>query len=129
VTALATHDDWLWIGGNFVALADGRPAARVIAWADCEAGNEAACPTTTTTTTAGPTTTTTLVLPPCGDANDDGEVTASDALIALRAAVGTRNCELAVCDADGNESITATDALRILRHSVGQPVELDCPAA
>jgi hypothetical protein len=126
VTALAMHDEWLWIGGNFVALADGRPAARVIAWAECEDGNPAACPTTTTTTEAPPTTTT-LAGSSCGDVNDDGDVTATDALFTLRAAVGTRECELAVCDADGNGTLAASDALRVLRRAVGQPVELLCP--
>jgi hypothetical protein len=121
------HDATLWLGGSFVALADGRPAARVIAWAGCAAGNEAACATSTTTTTEAPTTTTTLPETLCGDANEDGDVTATDALLTLRAAVGSRACALEVCDADGSGKITATDALAVLRHSVGQPVELDCP--
>lgn len=65
----------------------------------------------------------------CGQAicPEDG-VQTSDALRALRAAVGSTYCGACRCDADGNGSITATDASRILRNAVGQPVELTCSA-
>jgi len=88
--------------------------------------------TTTTTspisTTTLPTTTTTT-LPPfgCGDANGDEAITASDALTALRTAVGTSTCAPTACDVDSNGSITAADALRILRRAVGGDVTLTCP--
>jgi hypothetical protein len=64
----------------------------------------------------------------CGDANDSGDVSASDALIALRVSVDIGECLDCVCDADGSGGLGAPDALRILRYSVGQPVTLDCPA-
>lgn len=65
----------------------------------------------------------------CGDANTDGRVTATDALIILRKAVGTSlSCPLPRCDTDGNRSIVSSDALRTLRFAVGQHVTLDCPA-
>jgi hypothetical protein len=54
-------------------------------------------------------------------------VTASDALIVLRTAVGTAQCPLCVCDVNDSGGITATDALTVLRYAVGQPVTLDCP--
>ncbi|HYC56101.1 MAG TPA: dockerin type I domain-containing protein [Candidatus Binatia bacterium] len=97
------------------------------------------CPSLTTTTTLGPTTTTTTVTttsttsttlePTCGDANNDGQIQASDALAALREAVGLESpCTPARCDTDDSGSITASDALRILRAAVGGNVDLDCPA-
>ncbi|MFN2425553.1 MAG: dockerin type I repeat-containing protein [Candidatus Binatia bacterium] len=130
VNALLVHDQALWVGGSFVALADGTPAARITAWLGCAAGNEIACTpsTTTTTTTTSSTTTSTLpVEPSCGDANGDGIVTAGDALLALRAAVGSDECELAVCDADHNGEVSAGDSLAILRFAVGLPANLNCP--
>jgi hypothetical protein len=81
----------------------------------------------TTTTTELATTTSTLPTPLCGDANGDGTIAATDALIALRTAVGTATCEPCVCDADASGGITAADALRVLRTGVGEPVALDCP--
>lgn len=62
----------------------------------------------------------------CGDANEDGDVTATDALIALRTAVQSASCDLCVCDTNGSGSITASDALLILRAAVGQMVTMQC---
>lgn len=64
----------------------------------------------------------------CGDANGDGMVSATDALIGLGAAVGTGMCMLCRCDVDDSGMTSATDALAILQASVGQPVALNCPA-
>lgn len=86
------------------------------------------CVTTTTTTD----TTTTTTMPPasiCGDANNNGVIQASDALVALRTAVGSSQCVLARCDANNNGLVQASDALAILRRAVGQPVTLNCPPA
>jgi len=65
----------------------------------------------------------------CGDPDDSGATTATDALIVLRASVGAATCDACVCDLDssGGEP-TASDALRTLRHAVGAPVTLVCPA-
>jgi cysteine-rich repeat protein len=63
----------------------------------------------------------------CGDANDDGDVTATDALFALRAAVGNGSCPLTICDANGNGQVAAADALAILRVAVGAGTALECP--
>lgn len=54
------------------------------------------------------------------------EITASDALHALRTAVGTKECALCLCDTDDSRVITASDALRILKKAVGLEVELNC---
>jgi hypothetical protein len=105
---------------------------------DQSASMEATTPcggvTTTTTapvtsTTSGVTTTTTLGETLCGDGNGDGSITASDALIALRTAVGSATCAEVLCDVDDSGTITAGDALRILANAVGQDVTLSCPTA
>ena len=64
----------------------------------------------------------TPVLP--GDVNGDGEVTAIDARLALRASVGLEDfsddpAAFTACDTDRDGVITAMDARRILRASVG----------
>ncbi|HYC56528.1 MAG TPA: hypothetical protein VEL28_16480 [Candidatus Binatia bacterium] len=64
----------------------------------------------------------------CGDGNHSGNVTASDALLALKAAVGAASCIYCACNVVGDEDITATDSLAILRSAVGVEVELDCIA-
>ncbi|MBI5505265.1 MAG: hypothetical protein HY899_10720 [Deltaproteobacteria bacterium] len=52
---------------------------------------------------------------------------ASDALFALRAAVGQLGCHPRVCDVDGSGTITTADALGILKKAVGRPLSLKCP--
>ena len=57
-----------------------------------------------------------------GDVDDDGQVTASDARIALRASVGLEalpSGRKAVADMDSDGEITASDARKILRIAVG----------
>ena len=57
-----------------------------------------------------------------GDMNGDGKVTAADALLALRIAVGlvpSTPAEIAIGDLNGDGKITAADALLILRKAVG----------
>jgi hypothetical protein len=68
-----------------------------------------------------------LVPAVCGDANGDGSFTATDALISLRAAVGSVYCDGCVCDVNGDDEKTSSDALRLLSYAVGGPVELVCP--
>ena len=65
--------------------------------------------------------------PACGDADDSGSITASDALVTLRASIGLGTCDLCVCDVDDSGNISASDAQRILQYAVGTPVELTCP--
>lgn len=62
----------------------------------------------------------------CGDANKNAEITATDALSALRTAVGSQDCELCLCDINDNGGVTAPDALAILGSSVGQAIPLLC---
>jgi len=62
----------------------------------------------------------------CGDTNDNGSITTSDALFTLRTSVGSATCSTKVCDANGNGSITSSDALLVLRKAVEQPVNLIC---
>lgn len=70
----------------------------------------------------------------CGDANRDLQITATDANMALRWAVGLPTghpfywrCMPRYCDIDGSGSITALDALGILRLSVELPSDPSCP--
>ena len=77
------------------------------------------CPTTTTTTIPEG--------PLCGDFNGSGSISAVDALGALRTAVQSAVCALAVCDYNGNGLVTAGDALAILKVAVGIPVTPNCP--
>lgn len=59
-----------------------------------------------------------------GDLNNDGKITASDALVVLRASVGERklsDIESKLADVNNDGKILASDALLILRYSVGIP--------
>lgn len=62
----------------------------------------------------------------CGDGNRDGNVSATDALLALNVSVGAASCIETLCDVNSTGTTTATDALAILNAGVGQPVVLDC---
>jgi hypothetical protein len=65
----------------------------------------------------------------CGQPSSFGaKPTASDALVVLRAAVGTATCKTCVCDTTGEGLVTSSDALRVLRFAIGLGVVLDCPA-
>ena len=63
----------------------------------------------------------------CGDFNADGQLTATDALGVLNAAVGLASCAEEECDIDGSGNVSATDALTALKAAVGQEVVLACP--
>ncbi len=62
----------------------------------------------------------------CGDANNDTNVNATDALITLQTGVGAGSCPLCVCDVNSSTDTNATDALLALQFGVGQPVVLNC---
>ena len=62
----------------------------------------------------------------CGDANGDGLRNATDALVALRTAIGLASCPLCRCDLDDRGRITVGDALAILQSAIGLPVALMC---
>jgi len=63
----------------------------------------------------------------CGDFNEDGAVSATDALGILISAVGVSTCPKARCDIDDNGSVAATDALRVLQKATGQSIAMTCP--
>lgn len=86
-------------------------------------------PSPTTTTTTLETSTTTLPgAGVCGFPVSSGvKPSASDALAALKAAVGGKFCDLCVCDINSNGSVGAGDALGILRAAVGIATPLVCP--
>jgi hypothetical protein len=63
----------------------------------------------------------------CGDANDDGKVTAADALFALKVAVGSLECSDLVCDVNFSGGVNSADALVLLKSAVGQTISLVCP--
>jgi hypothetical protein len=69
--------------------------------------------------TTSSTTSTTLASTLCGDADGNGSITASDALLTLSAAIGAGVCALCQCDLDNSGAITAADALRVLAEAVG----------
>lgn len=54
-----------------------------------------------------------------GDADGDGNITSSDALMILRASVSLESVPLEIGDVDEDGKITSSDALMVLRHSVG----------
>lgn len=66
-----------------------------------------------------------------GDVNQDGEITAADASIALRYAVNPdgefEDMELKAADVNGDGKITSADASMILQYTVGKLTEF--PAA
>lgn len=82
------------------------------------------------TTTIPDTTTTTLVVGEgCGVPVSGGpQPKTSDALYALKAAIGAVECDLCACDVNDSGSLTAGDALAILQAAVGGDVDLVCPA-
>ena len=62
----------------------------------------------------------------CGDQNNNGSVTAADALGVLKVSVGSLGCDLCICDTNLSGKITAGDALVLLKFAVGQAVVLNC---
>jgi hypothetical protein len=65
----------------------------------------------------------------CGHASGsaaDAAITATDALVALNAAVGLLTCEACRCDVDASGSVVASDALVILNLAVGLDGPRDC---
>jgi len=63
----------------------------------------------------------------CGDTNADMHVTAADALVTLKTAVGSETCLACRCDTNDNAQTSVSDALTILQKSVGLSPPLNCP--
>jgi cysteine-rich repeat protein len=63
----------------------------------------------------------------CASSTDGGGLTASDALVVLKKAVGRRvRCPKKRCDLNDDGQVTSTDALRALRVAVGTLAADDC---
>lgn len=63
----------------------------------------------------------------CGDADKDGRVTDSDAVLAFRRAANLPSpCKLLTCDTNGDGSITEGDALGVLRKAAGLTIVERC---
>jgi hypothetical protein len=63
----------------------------------------------------------------CGDPNDSGTVTVTDASYILQVVVGMRTCDPRVCDVNDDGRIATNDAQRVLRFAAGLPILLTCP--
>jgi len=62
----------------------------------------------------------------CGDANDNGTVTVTDGVQALRSAAGlSSSCEDG-CDVDGSGTVTVSDGVNILRRAAGLAINEAC---
>lgn len=64
----------------------------------------------------------------CGDANDTGAVTVTDAVFLLNVSMGQATCDLTVCDVNDDGAVDATDALVVLGVASGLDTPLSCPA-
>jgi hypothetical protein len=65
----------------------------------------------------------------CGQPLSSGSgPTVTDCVAVLKAALGSFQCAICVCDVNGSGSLTALDALQCLKKSVGQNVALSCPS-
>jgi hypothetical protein len=63
----------------------------------------------------------------CGDANNDGDITESDAASALLAAVQLPStCPIAVCDVNADDRVSVTDAVNILLNAAALPAVDAC---
>jgi hypothetical protein len=66
----------------------------------------------------------------CADANRDGAVTDTDAVLILRAAAGLSSTAVSrTCDLDLDRSLTDTDGVLALRMAAGLPAPISCAAA
>jgi hypothetical protein len=62
------------------------------------------------------------IIPFCGDANNDGDISESDAAAALLAAVQLPStCPIAVCDVNADDRISVSDAVNILLNAAIRP--------
>jgi hypothetical protein len=64
--------------------------------------------------------------PACGDPDDDGDIEITDALTALRTAVGAGDCDSCVCDVNASGAVTGSDALILLNVAIGRVSPLSC---
>jgi hypothetical protein len=58
----------------------------------------------------------------CGDANNDGDISESDAAAALLAAAQLPStCPIAVCDVNADDRVSVSDAVNILLNAAARP--------
>jgi hypothetical protein len=114
---------------SFIRGASDGAGGAVVAWPDGRRGGCQNAVFTTECDVFAQRINSTPPTPSCGDPTGDGVTTASDALVALQAAVGLMACELDFCDVDGSGVVTASDALAMLNVAIGLPVEVYCLAA
>jgi hypothetical protein len=70
-----------------------------------------------------------LAVPACGDGTGTSGISAADALLALKKAVGQAvACLPCACDVNADSSVTAADSLAILKRAVGSARYLSCIA-
>jgi hypothetical protein len=113
---------------HFIQLATDMAGGAIVAWPDGRRGGCENAIYTTECDVFAQRINSTPPIPTCGDPTGDGDVTATDALIALNAAIGLTTCELAYCDVDDSGAIAASDALAILNVAIGIPIALSCPS-
>lgn len=114
---------------HFIHMATDMAGGAIVVWPDGRRGGCQNAVFTTECDVFAQRINSTPPVPACGDPTGDGEITATDALLALNAAIGLTTCDVAYCDVDDSGSVAASDALAILNVAIGIPVELSCPAA
>lgn len=130
-----TTDDQSWRASKYPLLFNEDYTAKPSFYSIID-GIESTGTTTTTTQTTSPTTTTTTTITPSdviyGDANGDGEVSISDAVIVMQALANPDDYQLTeyakVCaDVVGNDGVTTSDALAIQMVVSNQISQSDLP--
>jgi hypothetical protein len=114
---------------HFIHMATDMAGGAIVVWPDGRRGGCQNAVLTTECDVFAQRINSTPPLPACGDPTGDGDVTATDALFSLNAAIGLTTCDLAYCDVDDSGAVAASDALAILNVAIGIPIELSCPAA
>jgi len=97
-----------------VAFYDGKS----VAYAYDTAGNRTSIASSASTTTPTPTPSPSQTCPSDGDVNEDGKLTAGDALLAFKYVLSKTtltSCQQSHADANGNGKVTAADALCIFK--------------
>jgi len=112
---------------HFIHMATDMAGGAIVVWPDGRRGGCENAVFTTECDVFAQRINSTPPVPACGDPTGDGEITATDALLALNAAIGLTSCDVAYCDVDDSGTVAASDALAILNVAIGIPLELSCP--
>jgi hypothetical protein len=114
---------------HFIQIAPDMTGGAIVAWPDGRRGGCENAIYTTECDVFAQRINSTPPVPACGDPTGDGDISATDALFTLNAAIGLATCSLAYCDVDDSGTVAASDALAILNVAIGLPLELSCPSA